>query len=627
MKKSILLTLVLAVALGLQAQWVNDPQTNTILANATTSGGEIYISSDEASGNTYFQWAGIAQNGWSITLQRVDVNGVTQWGEDGLHINSHDFSTSSSGTAIAATADDACVTCFQNIENECIAIKIMADGSYAWGEEGISVFDFPDSSPGCTRTELTAGDDGGVWAMATDMINTYVRYINADGTMNPTITISDFNGRNIMFGQMTLTDDNSVFVTYEKVGSGGWFVDKEIWVEGYDTGGMPLTPPVMLMGNYTFGVTYSHYIVPDHRGGGYAYISHPGIGSAFNTYILHFDNNGNSTISNTSGAAVHSLDPSYYYYYPNATVDPITNDIIICYKKSDALTQSLSELYINRITDTGERLWGEGILIANDDGYRHSSSSIDVFPNGDGFMVSYLHGQTEGMTGMTLEAIGFDMNGNVTWNTTMNNVMDCKTGAESTSAFHNGQNIIAWINQGNGKLYGQNIDVNGNMGPVEQPEPCLAPENLQGSCFYNEETAKYGALINWTAPETTPLHYNLYRYEGSTQDETIIEVANNETSYFDEMPANTYIYKLKAVYEDCESDYALTESGENQVEIVVTDIEEFYGDNSFELQQIFSISGQAINTDDINQLGNGVYIIKGATNDGRVVIKKLVIRK
>ena len=132
MKKFNLLAIILLAATTLQAQWVDDPTTNTFLANGSGEGGEIYISTNEASGDTYFQWADGASNGWSPTLQRVDVNGVPQWGENGLHISSHNFLSWSSGTGMAATADNACVSCFQNENYECIALKINADGSFSW---------------------------------------------------------------------------------------------------------------------------------------------------------------------------------------------------------------------------------------------------------------------------------------------------------------------------------------------------------------------------------------------------------------------------------------------------------------------------------------------------------------
>ena len=52
----LLLTLALTSCMTVQAQWVDDPATNTFIANCPHTADEIYVSTDEASGDTYVQW-------------------------------------------------------------------------------------------------------------------------------------------------------------------------------------------------------------------------------------------------------------------------------------------------------------------------------------------------------------------------------------------------------------------------------------------------------------------------------------------------------------------------------------------------------------------------------------------
>ena len=91
------------------------------------------------------------------------------------------------------------------------------------------------------------------------------------------------------------------------------------------------------------------------------------------------------------------------------------------------------------------------------------------------------------------------------------------------------------------------------------------------------------------------------------------------------MPVGNYTYRLTAVYEDCESDYALTEGGEDHVEIVVTGINEACDQNIIEVQQIYTLSGQLMHTTDIDNLSNGIYIVRGTSRDGQIVNQKIVI--
>ncbi|MCQ2301664.1 MAG: T9SS type A sorting domain-containing protein [Bacteroidales bacterium] len=618
MKRISLLALALAAAISLQAQWVDDPTINTRMAIASDDASEIYLSTNEATGDTYIQWSDMASNGWAVNLQRIDVHGVPQWGDQGIHIGSHQFASWSQGYAMSATSDNCVVTCFANYDGQCIAMKFDKDGNALWGEQGISVIDFPAGSYGCSRVELQAGNDGGVWVLVSDTEASYLRYINADGTLNATAIISE-PGVNCTFGLLTPGHDGVVFVTYEKTGS-GWYVDKQIWVAGFSTAGELVTPHTQLMATQVFGNTYIHYEISDGNGGGYAYIFHSGIAEAFNTYVFHFDANGASTISSPNGAMVHTTDPANFYGNPYATIDPVTHDIILVYRQSDSYTQSESRLYMNRITSTGEVLWGEGILIADNDGLEYTAAKIDAYPDGSGFMVSFQHSPGGSYYDTTIEAFGFDMDGNQEWHTQINSVPTEKTDADNSTGFHNGQNILVWTNQADGNIYGQNIDEKGTLG-VTVPSICLPPTNLQGEYFWDEESEAFGTIISWETPETQPISYNLYRAE----DASIINIDGTLTSYFDEVPVGNYTYRLTAVYEDCESDYALTEGGEDHVEIVVTGINEACGQNIIEVQQIYTLSGQLMRTTDIDNLSNGIYIVRGTSRDGQIVNQKIVI--
>ena len=303
MKKLFILIISLAAMLTAKAQWVDDPATNTRIANCSNDAGEVYLSTNETTGDTYVQWMQFGSNSWSPTLQRVNSEGVPQWGEDGIHLGYHEFSSYSEGVAMAATTDGGVVSCFSAYDGYSYAVKLNADGSYAWGEEGVQLFD----GLGFSRTEVIAGNDGVVWTLGFDYSRLFAQYVSADGTLNPNIIISA-EGQNCMFGQLTLGNDNNVFVTYEKTG-GGMYTEKQIVVSGYAVDGTQISPERVLMSESgSFQSTYIHYAISDGMGGGYVYIWHPGIGEAFNVYVFHFNQNGAPTILNPQGAAVHSPD-------------------------------------------------------------------------------------------------------------------------------------------------------------------------------------------------------------------------------------------------------------------------------------------------------------------------------
>ena len=249
---------------------------------------------------------------------------------------------------------------------------------------------------------------------------------------------------------------------------------------------------------------------------------------------------------------------------------------------------------------------------------------VDAFEDGSGFSLIY----NKGSYNSIVEAKGFDMDGNLLWTKQMSSSNYSRAMCENSTGFHLGQNVIAWVNSANGGVYGQNIGPDGTMGPIEPPViTCLAPENFEGEYIYNMEEELFGVNLTWVAPETQPLHYNLYRYQEINKDVEIIEVPGDAISYYDENGLGIYKYQLTAVYENCESDFALTPDGENYVYIEVTGIEENTNDVIVNVLNVFNMKGQRISINDINELNTGIFILQGLTEDGRMVSRKIVVNR
>ena len=617
MKKLLILSMALASFVTLKAQWADDPVNNNHIANCSSDAGEVYTSTVPSTGDTYIQWCAFGSNGWSPFLQRLTYDGTPQWGNSGIHISGHQFSSMSEGLAMTATSDGCVVSCFANYDGNTYAVKIDPDGNFVWGEQGLQLF----GGLGFSRAELTAGNDGGFWALGFDYTNLYLQYIGADGSMGPTTTISDNGGYKCMFGQLSLSVDNNVLLTYEKVGS-GFYTDKELYVVGVTPLGDLISPTELLMSSQTFQSTYIHHAVPDGMGGGYAYIWHPGIGEAFNTYVFHFNELGLSTINDLNGIPVHSTDPSNFYTGAYGTVDPISHDLIIAYEQTDASTQSQSRIYMNRITSTGERLWGEGILIADNGPDPYSDILVDAFEDGSGFSVIY----SKGTYNCTIEAKGYDMDGNLIWSTTMSSNSYSRAACENSTAFHLGQNVVAWVNSANGGVYGQNIGPDGTMGKLTPiPSQCPGPENFQGEYVHDTNTDLFGVALSWT-PVEEPDYYILYRTDVNTGEENTTEIEGTATSYFDETGIGQFTYQLRGASEACGLTLpATTPEGENYVYIEVTGIEENSLDEIISVTRIYTMNGQVLKCNDTEELSNGIYILQGLTKDGKLVSQKVVV--
>ncbi len=468
MKRAIFISAFMLFFGMTQAQWVNDPSANTLVASGSNDYGEIYVSTCESTGDTYFQWSNMKSNGWVPSIQKVDRDGNKQWGDDGILVNTHQSSTYSNGIALAATSDGCVVSHFvdeRTGSGEPYAVKLNPDGTFAWGEDGIQTFTINSSG---TRCEAVAGLDGSVWVAANDDLNTYVRHISADGTLGPIVTISDSNGKSVDFAILVVDAYDNVSVVYEKEAPAyTYYYEKEIFVAKYTPEGAQATPETMLMSLQTIGGYISHDAVADGLGGGYAWISYPSLNDCFETFIFHFDENGNNTYPDNNGIKICEPDGVNFHSYPSGTVDPITHDLIVAFHQTDAVTQGTHALRVNRITTTGEKPWGnDGFTLIPTQDTEIGDIKANAFPNGNGAVITYI--KSSDYSNNILKAIGINGEGNVIWETDMSSVASTKSGCEPVDGFHNGTLILAWSDGRNSQtaLYAQNIMPDGTIGPL-----------------------------------------------------------------------------------------------------------------------------------------------------------------
>lgn len=629
MKKFYIFIITLALVYAAKAQWVDDPANNTFIANSVSSASEIRIASHPyCNGDMFVQWTSMSENGWSQKLQRLDYFGNTQWGADGIAITTPNLATWSPGYAIAALSDGSVVTMNRSADAHHWVVKINADGTTPWGTDGMMLFD----GAGGGRSELLADNDGGFWALGTDMDISYLQYVNADGTLRTMATISD-PAKKCTNGQLVPANDDGVFVVYAKQTIQGYtnYV-KEIYVAKYNKDGELTMPETLLFSQQTVGMSYIHYAISDGRGGAYVYQWHNGLNGAYNIYVTHFNENGAPTIFDTNGVAVHTPDPANYYISAYATIDPVSHDILLVYRQTEGMTQSEYKIWINRITMDGEKPWGDGILVLDNGTSQCLGLRIDAFNFNTGFSVIY-HKAVPGIYGETVEAHGFDGDGNMTWSTTMCSNTYPKNVDENTSGYFSAQNVVVWVNAQDGGLYGQNIGESGEMGEIIIPVPpvpcCFAPDNFQG--HIDTYQGVYGVFLSWDPPATQPEHYNIYC--DNLPDGVYAVDAQYNVAFIDGEIiglgecSGDIIFRLTAAYADgSESEYALTPEGNDYVVIDGGEsVPEIEYSEIVDIIAIYNINGQILNHKNIENLSSGMYIVQGSTANGKIITKKIVV--
>ena len=175
--------------------------------------------------------------------------------------------------------------------------------------------------------------------------------------------------------------------------------------------------------------------------------------------------------------------------------------------------------------------------------------------------------------------------------------------------------------------------------PVPPLLPCDPPTNLSV-----ESQANNLVTIVWTAPERPVDAYSLVRIDNLTQTETTLEVLA-ETSYSEELgPEYDLSFKVKALYEECESEWALTADSLDFVRVHNLAVAEnpagvrLYPNPAHQTLHvdadlpcetvIYDLLGQQVlvsngNELNISKLTNGVYFVKVTTEKGSFVQKIL----
>lgn len=105
----------------------------------------------------------------------------------------------------------------------------------------------------------------------------------------------------------------------------------------------------------------------------------------------------------------------------------------------------------------------------------------------------------------------------------------------------------------------------------------------------------------------------------------VIEIDSEHSSWFQEMEPGDYVFRLTAVYDECESDYALTETGDDYLLISMTSVPENTDEELLTITKVYTLNGQIVRNANLEELSRGVYIVQGLTKNGKPITRKLTI--
>lgn len=450
------------------AQWSTDPATNLVIADR--AGGQVQPKIVAAAdGGFYMSWFD-AGSGYDVYLQRLAADGVQQWAHNGVQVADRGFSSTEDYGLDIDTAGNALLA-YRREESgvvQAAANRIAPDGTLLWGAGGIVVSVDTDDvhSP-----SVVATDDGNsvvAWSASDGSIG--LQKLDTDG--NPLWGSGVFvtpppGSLFFLMADLQAADDGSVIASWA-----AWLSNqnRQYWTQKFaGTDGAPLwgATPVKVFDGSGGAMQYGYTpdFLPDGEGG--AVFVWYTVNLAATARAQHILANGSAAFA--QNGVLLGTDAALTHTSPMGAYDQASGDIYAIWHVADALTQSQIGVNAQRIDAAGTRQWGDdGKVLVPQSATEHSQFGALALV--DGALFSWANAAWP--QPMPVQVARVDAAGNYVW---ASQEVAIKTGATDTARMASAtstQPFAAWVWQddtggaGGGAIKTQNIDFDGNLGPL-----------------------------------------------------------------------------------------------------------------------------------------------------------------
>ncbi|MCD4788824.1 MAG: T9SS type A sorting domain-containing protein, partial [Bacteroidales bacterium] len=413
--------------------------------------------------------------------QKLDVYGNKLWAEEGLLISDHPAMTWLTDWDLAIDQEEYAIITFQDIRtgnNNIYAYRISPDGEFTWGEDGLELSNSTafDASPKVTVTN--AGNAIIAWESGDVVI---LQKITQDGNFlwgDNGITLSGSN--RYSWPQLLPVGDDDVILKYFEDSGPLYAPTRHVFAQRYDADGNTVwlqTAVISDAGGISAWTQVFPFISDGNDGFYIAWHDDRDNNMLASIFVQHVGSDGQILFADDGIEA--SVMPNRNHFYAELALPPGSDDIFVFWNEMDA-NQNDRGIYGQKISSSGERLW-------TDNGKSFIEiSSTNVLPvaarNFETDMV-VIYEEYFNAINTGIKAMRIDTDGNYVWaeeKITMSSVQSEKLHCVAND-FLNGQWISVWEDRrnGNGDIYGQNIQLDGTLGPVIIPgELEIFPDTL-----------------------------------------------------------------------------------------------------------------------------------------------------
>lgn len=343
------------------AQWSSDPAVNTPVATGSASQNVPKIAAT-LDGGAYLSWFENAGGGYVVRLQRIDREGVSQFGAAGLLVSSHPQNSSLVDHDLITDRDGNAVLAFTDVRNgpdlDVYAYRISPSQAFLWGPDGVTLSSNANFEADPRIAQNSAGDLVFVWPRTgTPAPALMMQKLAPDGAKQfgvDGIAVAGDGVENPSFEEIVASDNGAVIVSYLR-DTRTFSSPRHVRVQKFDASGAPLwgVGPVVIY-NAAVPIAHRPRLVSDEAGGAFISWHDDRSGGQFRCWVQRVDASGViqyavNGVATSTQAGRQQLDPALAYA-------PFPGRLYVVTSERDS-AQSQRGLYAQAFDALGARLW------------------------------------------------------------------------------------------------------------------------------------------------------------------------------------------------------------------------------------------------------------------------------
>jgi len=474
-----------------RAQWSTNPAVNLPVGDASGEQINSKLAADGA-GGTWVGWFDNSGGSYAVRLQHLDARGFERFAHNGLLVSGHPQSSSLVDWDLMCDAQGACVLAFTDTraggDRDVQVYRILADGSFDWGVDGVTLSSNADDEANPRLAQLSDGNYVCVWSR-TEVGDDSVRMQKLDPAGAPQfaadgIAITGAATEDLGFARVVAAESGNYIVSWLRDIT-PFSAPRHLRARKYDGSGAAVWASYTAVYDFNaLPIAHDPILQPDGAGGAW-FAWHRSSGTTFDALVQHLDANGVELFAH-NGLAV-STEASRSKFSPSLAQHP-SGDVIVAFNKRNT-SQSTWASCVQRISAGGVRLWtDDGVELAPYDTVNESFERCVL--SGDGAVVLWFE-QPTALPGKKVKGQRVDGNGVIQWTPGGIDLCTAVTSKDDLEIVNDASGIVrcSWTDdRGLGlanDVYAQNVNADASLG---------GPFDIQAMCSGD------GSLVDHTTP-------------------------------------------------------------------------------------------------------------------------------